>query len=55
MAFRSKLEGTWGELGAGVSAEISRGTSLYVNGGYASAFGDGLEAWNLRVGLRVDW
>lgn len=55
VAFRSKLEGTWGELGAGVSAEISRGTSLYVNGGYASAFGDGLEAWNLRVGLRVDW
>jgi hypothetical protein len=38
-----------------VSAAISPGANLHAAGGYASAFGDGMDSWNLRVGLRVDW
>lgn len=53
--FRSNLRGTWYEVTAGVSAQVSRLTSIYANLGYQKAFGSGIQAVNGTVGVRVNW
>ena len=53
--FHSNLRGTWYEVTAGVSAQVSRLTSIYANLGYQKAFGSGIQAVNGTVGVRVNW
>ncbi|KAF1003677.1 MAG: Adhesin BmaC autotransporter [Luteibacter sp.] len=53
--FHSNLRGTWYEVTAGVSAQVSRKTSIYANLGYQKAFGSGIQAVNGTVGVRVNW
>lgn len=53
--FHSNLRGTWYEVTAGVSAQVSRLTSIYANLGYQKAFGSGVQAVNGTVGVRVNW
>ena len=53
--FRSNLKGSWYEVQLGVSAKLSRTTSLYADVGYDKAFNNGIQAVNGTVGLRVNW
>jgi fibronectin-binding autotransporter adhesin len=53
--FRSNLEGTWAEFGAGVSTELTPGATLFASGSYQTAFGQEVEAWGARGGLRFNW
>ena len=53
--FRSDLKGTWYEVQAGVSTQVSRTTSLYANLGYDKGFNHGAQAVNGTIGIRVNW
>ena len=53
--FRADLGGTWAELGAGVSAQITRSASLYANANYQTSFDGDRHAYEGKVGVRVNW
>ena len=53
--FRSNLKGSWYEVQAGVSTQVTRTTSVYANLGYEKAFSHGIQALNGTLGLRVNW
>jgi len=53
--FQSKLRGSWYELSAGASAQITRITSIYANLGYQKGFNRGVQAVNGTLGVRVNW
>jgi len=53
--FHSDLGGSWWELGAGLSAQLHKGTSLYATVSYDKGFGSGVKAVNGNVGMRFNW
>jgi len=53
--FQSNLKGSWYELSAGVSAQLTRVTSIYANFGYQKGFNRGVQAVNGSLGVRVNW
>jgi outer membrane autotransporter protein len=53
--FHADLGGLWGELNAGVSAQLTSTTTLYANASYQSRFDGGGFAYNGKAGLRVNW
>ena len=53
--FRADLGGTWAELGAGVSAQITRSASLYANANYQRSFDGDRHAYEGKIGLRINW
>ena len=53
--FRADLGGTWGELGAGISAQLNRCASLYANANYQRSFDGDREAYEGKIGLRFNW
>ena len=54
--FSSSLKGTWAELGAGVSGQVSDSMTLFGTVAYNRSFDDkGRDGWDGRVGLTVKW
>lgn len=53
--FATDLDETWIELGAGATHQISQNTSLYGNVNYSTSFDGNNNAWNGKIGLRVNW
>lgn len=52
----SSLGGTWGEIGAGISGQISDRMTLFATGAYNRSLDNkGREAWNGRLGATVRW
>lgn len=52
----SSLGGTWGEIGAGVSGQVSDNVALFATASYNRSLDNkGREAWNGRLGLTVKW
>ncbi len=48
--------GTWGEVGAGVSGQVSDATTVFATGSYSRSLdGKGQESWDGRLGLTVKW
>jgi len=56
LRLNSSLGGTWGEIGVGISGQLSDNVSLFATGGYNRSLDNrGRETWNGRVGLNVRW
>jgi len=53
--FRAALRGTWAELGAGISGQITRYASLYANANYQTSFDGDRHAYEGKIGLRFNW
>ena len=53
--FRADLGGTWVELNSGITAQIDRATALYANAAYQLGLDGRSEAWDGKIGLRVNW
>lgn len=53
--FRSRIGGTWYELGAGIDVELAERVALYADLGYEKAAGDGIESANGNIGVRMNW
>lgn len=53
--FHSDLSGTWWEIQAGLSAQLTPRTSLYATAGYEKAFGQGRQSLNGTLGMRWNW
>ena len=52
----SSLGGTWGEIGAGISAQVSSQMTLFATGAYNRSLDNkGREAWNGRLGITYRW
>lgn len=52
----SSLGGTWGEIGAGVSGQVSDDVSLFATGAYNRSLDNrGREAWDGRLGITAKW
>uniref|UniRef100_UPI0033403622 autotransporter family protein n=1 Tax=Castellaniella defragrans TaxID=75697 RepID=UPI0033403622 len=52
----SSLGGTWGEIGAGVSGQITDAISLFVSASHNHSLdGTGRKAWNGRFGINMQW
>lgn len=56
MPFNSYLSGTWGELGAGATMQVSDKVNLFATGAYQHSLdGKGREGWDGRLGMTVKW
>lgn len=56
LPFTSSLGGTWGEIGAGVSGQVSDHMALFATGGYNRSLDNkGRESWNGRLGATINW
>ena len=53
--FRADLGGTWGELGAGISAQVTRSASLFANANYQRSFDGDRHGYEGKIGLRYNW
>jgi outer membrane autotransporter protein len=53
--FHSDLSGSWWELGAGMSARLSKAASLYASLSYDKGFNEGVKAINGNLGMRLNW
>ncbi|MET4728051.1 outer membrane autotransporter protein [Lysobacter enzymogenes] len=53
--FRSRIGGSWYELGAGIDVALAERVALYADFGYEKAAGDGIESANGNVGVRMSW
>ncbi len=52
----SPLGGTWGEIGVGVSGQVSKTVSLFGTASYNRSFDDrGREGWDGRLGITYKW
>ncbi len=52
----AKLGGTWGEIGAGMSAQVSGSMTLFATRAYNRSLDNkGREAWNGRIGIYYKW
>ena len=52
---RADLGGTWGEINLGVSAQVSRSTSVFANTSYDRRFDNKGYSYNGKLGVRVYW
>ncbi|MEN3929758.1 autotransporter outer membrane beta-barrel domain-containing protein [Microvirga sp. W0021] len=56
LPFQTRLGGTWGEIGAGISGQISDTTTLFATASYNRSFEKkGREAWDGRLGMTIRW
>ncbi|HEY0334068.1 MAG TPA: autotransporter outer membrane beta-barrel domain-containing protein, partial [Stenotrophomonas sp.] len=53
--FHSDQQGSWYEVGAGISAQLTPTLSLYGSIGYQKAFSHGIDALDGNLGLRWNW
>ncbi len=54
--FNSYLGGTWGELGAGVTAQMTDKVNLFASGAYNRSLDNkGRQGWDGRLGMSVKW
>ena len=53
--FRAHLGGEWLELNGGITAQIDRTTSLFANASYQLGLDGRSDAWDGKIGLRVNW
>lgn len=54
--FNSYLGGTWGEIGAGVTAQLSDKVNLFATGAYNRSLDNkGRDGWDGRLGVTVKW
>ncbi len=54
--FSSNLEGTWGELGAGITAQMTDKVNVFATGAYNRSLDNkGREGWDGRLGMTVKW
>ena len=53
--FSANLRGTWGEVGAGISAQLNQSASLYASANYQRSFDGDREAYEGKIGLRFNW
>ena len=53
--FRADVGGTWAELGAGLSAQLTRTASVYANANDQTSFDGDRHADEGKIGLRVNW
>jgi outer membrane autotransporter protein len=51
----SDLGGTWTQMTAGVSAQVSRMVSLYAAANYQIGFDNARHAYDGKLGVRVNW
>ncbi len=50
------LEGTWGEIGVGITGQVTKSTSLFATGSYSHSFDDGgRKAWGARLGVSIQF
>lgn len=53
---KSTPDGTWGEIGLGVSGHVAENTSLFTTGGYEHSLdGNSREGFTGRVGVAYEW
>lgn len=55
VAFQSQYGSSWLGVDAGVTAQLSKQSALYANGGYDYGFGLSRQAFTGRLGLQVQW
>jgi outer membrane autotransporter protein len=56
VALKTDLGGTWGQVGAGVSAQVAQNVSVFVSGDYNFALGDGKgHSVGGRLGVKIVW
>ncbi|MEN3931051.1 autotransporter outer membrane beta-barrel domain-containing protein [Microvirga sp. W0021] len=56
VSIRSPLNGTWGELGLGVSGQVSERMTVFATGSYNRSLDNrGYEAWDGRLGITYKW
>jgi hypothetical protein len=53
--FRADLGGSWAELNGGISAQLTRTTSIYANASYQVGLDGRSDAWDAKAGVRVNW
>jgi outer membrane autotransporter protein len=53
--FRSDISGSWAEFNTGVSLQLNRTTSLFTNASYQVGLDGRSEAWDAKIGGRVNW
>ncbi len=53
--FYSNLGGSWAELGAGVTAQVTRHASLYAHVGYQIELGGDRHAYTGKAAVRINW
>ena len=53
--FRSDLGGAWGEIKAGIDAQITRNTAIYASAGYSIGLDGRSHAYDGRVGIKFSW
>ncbi len=52
----TNLGGTWGEIGAGVTAQVTEKINLFATGAYQHSLdGKDRQGWNGRLGVAVKW
>ena len=52
----SSLSGTWAEIGAGISGQVSESVALFATGAYNRSIDNkGRKAWDGRLGVTVKW
>jgi len=55
VVFRECLGGSWGEINLGVSGQLDRSTTLFLNASYESRFDAGGHAYSGKGGVRLNW
>jgi outer membrane autotransporter protein len=53
--FRADLGGSWAELNGGVSGQVTRTTSIYANASYQLGLDGRGDAWDAKIGGRINW
>lgn len=53
--FRADLAGSWAELNVGVSTQFGAATSVFANASYQVGLDGRSDAWDAKLGLRVNW
>jgi outer membrane autotransporter protein len=53
--FTADLGGSWATLGIGAEMQVSAATSLYGNVNYDTSFNGNADAWEGKLGLKVQW
>jgi len=53
--FRADTAGSWGEIKLGVTGEVARNAFVFMSVGYQRGFDGSREAWDGKIGVRVNW
>jgi outer membrane autotransporter protein len=53
--FTADLGDTWGKLGIGAARQVNDATTFYANVNYETSFDGDADAWEGKVGLKVQW